>query len=376
VDRLCRRLCSKGLLIAAGSLACGGDSGSTEPARPTPWVESAFTQPVPSWGSSVRLDLPVALSTIRLVGGGGDGIGAYGAHEGGHVEGLNHVWIPTGGPTTIKTWAAGTVTKIEDMGAHLAAGAHEYFVTIDYGDGLIGKHLEVITPMVKVGDRINAGAAVALGNSAEFMLMDLKRRDGEFSGSAQGSMVSPFDYLKDDVKAALVARYKAEVVEPYFRKGLSLGAQRPWEPYLSNKMLFHADHRGTIAGEWIVINKGWTVIDPVFFDVMTIFDVNNEFGQFKRYEMMDHDWSAPGNKNHISGKWLAGDAPGRIILQQDFGPTYYGLYAVDESSGRAKLTIEWKTVTYPASLSPAAAVYVERSPIYLAGDAQALGLIK
>jgi hypothetical protein len=109
---------------------------------------------------------------------------------------------------------------------------------------------------------------------------------------------------------------------------------------------------------------------------MTIFDVTNEFGQFKRYEMMDHDWSIPGNKNHVTGKWLPGDGPGHIILQQDFGPTYYGLYSVDESGGRAKLTIEWKMLTYPSSLSAGAAVYVERSPVYLTADAQALGLIK
>ena len=84
----------------------------------------------------------------------------------------------------------------------------------------------------------------------------------------------------------------------------------------------------------------------------------------------------PGNKNHTVGTWQAGDAPGRVIFALERGTTYYGLFAVDESSGRAKLTIEWKTGTYPAALSSSAAVYVERAPIYVYGDAQQLGLVK
>ena len=83
--------------------------------RPVAWVENAWTQPVPSWGSPVRLNLPVPLSSIVL--GSAGGLGAFGAHEGAHAEGLNHVWIPTVTGTVVRSWAAGTVTKIEDMGS-------------------------------------------------------------------------------------------------------------------------------------------------------------------------------------------------------------------------------------------------------------------
>lgn len=330
---------------------------------------------MPSWGSPVRLSLPVPLASIQLAAGGlggGGGFGAFGAHEGGHVEGLNHIWIPTSSnSTTVRSWAAGTVTKIENM------GLGEFFVTIDYGQGLVGKHMEVYTPLVKVGDAVREGDPVGIGTSAEFLLTDYNRTDGERTSTTGGSPVSPFDYLKDDVKAAVIARDTAEVVEPYFKKGLAVGNQRPWEPYLTNKMLFHADHKGTFIGEWIATNKGWTVVDPVYFDVMVLFDVTNEYGTFKRYEMMDHDWSMPGNKQGAAGTWLPGDGSGKVIFQQERnGPTYYGLYAVDESSGRAKLTIEWKTGAYPAALSANAATYVERAPVYLGFDAQSLGIIK
>jgi len=109
---------------------------------------------------------------------------------------------------------------------------------------------------------------------------------------------------------------------------------------------------------------------------MTIFDVTNTYGHFLRFEAEDHDWSMPGNKSDITGAWLSGDGPGKIIFTQDRGTTYYGLFAVDESSGRAKLTLEWKQGSYPTALSPNAAVYVERAPIYLGGDAQQLGIMK
>ena len=175
------------------------------------------------------------------------------------------------------------------------------------------------------------------------------------------------------MKAAVIARYTAEVVAPYFKKGLVVGNQRPWEPYLTNKMLFHADHKGTFVGEWIATNKGWTVVDPVYFDVMAIFDVTNEYGTFKRYEMMDHDWSMPGNKQGAAGSWAAGDGPGKVILQQERnGPVYYGLYSVDVSGRATDDRVEGGRLS--GALSSNAATYIEQAPVYLGFDAQSLGI--
>jgi hypothetical protein len=360
--------------IGCSSAEISGTSGTSAP-RPVAWTENSYTQPVPSWASPVRLNLPVPLASI-LIGPGG-GIGAFGAHQGGHVEGLNHVWIPTLPGTVVRSWAAGTVTRIEDMGDRgTGDGRHEYFITIDYGRGLVGKHIDVDTPLVKVGDVVKEGDPVAAAPTAEFYLIDNYRTDGERTGGATGSPVSPFDYLRDDVKAALVARHVAEVVEPAFKRAQTLGNSRPWEPLLTNPMLTHTDRRGTIVGEWILVNKGWRTADPLYFDVMVIFDVTNAYGHFQRIEMMDHDWSMPGNKHDADATWQAGDGPGRLIVSVNHGSTYYGLYTVDESSGRARLSVEWKAGSYPAAMTANAAVYVERSAIYLHGDAQALGLIR
>ncbi len=363
------------MLVLSG---CDGGRifGGNEPAaeRPVPWVNDVQTQAVPSWGSPVRLNLPVALADIVL--GSAGGFGAFGAHQGGHVEGLNHVWIPTRLGIPSRSWAAGTVTKIEDMGSRgTSDGLHEYFVTIDYGQGLIGKHMDVDLPLVKVGDKVKEGDPVgSMRGSAEFMLVDNRRTDGERTGGTSGSPVSPFDYLRDDVKAALVARHLADVVTPFFTKGLVAGNARPWEPYLTNKMLFHGDRRGTFVGEWILINKNWRVPDPVYYDVMALFDVTNAYGHFQRVELMDHDWSVAGNKRGAAGSWLAPDGPGKVVLTIGAGSLWYALYSVDETSGRARLTMEWKQGSYPAAITANAAVYTERSPIYLSGDAQALGL--
>jgi hypothetical protein len=372
VHRLARHVA-----LAIACIACGKDSGTgvDEPGagRPVDWTDDAWTQPVPSWGSPVRLNLPVALSAIVL--GETGGLGAFGAHEGGHTEGLNHVWIPTIPGTTIRSWADGIVTKIEDMGDRgLGNGQHEYFITIDYGRGLIGKHLDVDVPLVKVGDAVHEGTPVARAPSAEFNLIDNYRSDGERTGGSLGSPVSPFDYLRDDVKAALVARHVAEVVEPSFRRSQVTGNSRPWEPYLTNKMLYHADHRGTIVGEWILVNKGWRTPDPVYFDVMAVFDVTNAYGHFQTAELGDHDWSKAGNKNHAVATWNSSDGAGQIVFTIDRGPTWYGLFTVDESSGRARLTMEWKQGSYPTVITTSAAIYVERAPIYLGADAQQLGL--
>ena len=366
-----RSVALRSWLAVSFLIACGKDGGTIDApvvVKPVPWTDGVWTQPVPSWGSPVRLNLPVPLASIVL--GPTGGLGFFGAHEGGHVEGLNHVWIPTVPGTVINSWAAGTVTRIEILGG-------SYYITIDYGQGLIGKHQVATRPLVSIGDHVKEGDPVAIAASAEFNLVDNNRTDGERTGGSIGSEVSPFDYLRDDVKAALIARHVNEVVTPFFTAGAEAGNSRPWEPYLTNKMLFHADYPGTIAGEWLCTNKGWTTVDPLYFDVMTIHDVTNAYGHFQHIDLEDYNEALPGTKGLTDGTWQPGDSAGKMVVTMRYsGTKYYARYAVDESGSRARLTIEWKQGSYPASLSSNAAVYVVRSNVYLGLDAQMLGLIK
>jgi len=366
------------LLISSLIINCSGSKNASEqyvPTKPFAFNEKTLTQEIPSWGSSIRLILPVQLNEIVL--GEDGGIGAFGAHQGAHAEGLNHVWLTINPGKINHSWAKRKVIKIEDMGARgNNTNEHEYFITIDYGDGLIGKHLDVTTPLVAEGDNVLTSTPIATGPSAEFQLIDNNRTDGERTGGYIGSLVSPFDYLTEEVKSALLARFKAEVVDPCFKKGLSIGNNRPWEPRLTNKMIFHEDHKGTIIGEWILVSKKFDEVDPLYFDVLTVFNVTNEYGNFQKAELSDQDWSLQGNKNHTEADWVANDGPNRIIFQTKFKGTYYGLYTVIENDGRAKLTIEWQKDSYPLVLTNKAAIYRERSPIYLRGDAELLGITK
>src|ERR1700712_2491884 len=161
------------LVLLVVLAACGSDGsnvvgivdGITPPVAvvPVQWVNDAWVQPVPSWGSPVRLRLPVPLDSIVL--GPSGGLGFFGAHEGGHVEGLDHVWIPTKPGTVVSSLADGTVQRID-----LIDGT--YFIDVDYGHGLVGKHQLVDHALVVVGQHVKSGDAIGNAQLVEFNLVD------------------------------------------------------------------------------------------------------------------------------------------------------------------------------------------------------------
>jgi hypothetical protein len=380
-------LCLIGGCGGGGGGGGGSDSEITGPSASqcasrsvVPWVDGAWTQPVPAWGSPVRLSLPIPLNVFAM-----NQMGAFGSHQGGHPEGLDHVWIQStnwtqsGTTTTIQSMAAGTVTIIESNSD--AAGG--YSVSIDYGQGLIGKHMEILNPMVKVGDSVNEGDPIGQGYSitGEYTLQDTNRCDGELSQVGGYSYVSPFDYLKPDVQAALVTSYQTQIAVPYFSAGLSYGTTNPWEPYLTNPILFHSQNPGTIVGEWMLANKGWNPEDPMYYDKFTVMDVTNQYGHFLQYAAAEGATPAlPGGPTGCSqGTWSLPDNSGKVLFVDQFGGAYcYGIYQVDENqSGPAgstsKLTLEWSTTGYPAQFSANAAVYYARLPVYAGLNATLLG---
>ncbi len=371
------RRCLIGLLFAAAchkgggvddACACNGGVNTPAAVIPVTWVDGAWVQPVPSWGSPVRLQLPVPVDSIIL--GPNGGLGFFGAHEGGHVEGLDHLWMPVTPGTVVGSWADGTVLDIQNIDGL-------YYVDIDYGQGLVGKHQVAARVLVTVGQHVKAGDPVVVAtDNAEFNLVDYNRSDGVRTDDNGGANVSPFDYLKPDAQAALIARHVNEVVNPYFANGSIAGNSRPWEPNLTNKILDHADHRGTFLGEWLCTNKGWTVVDPLYYDVVTIHDVTNAYGHFQHIDLEDMAGAPPGGSALADGTWVPGDSAGKFIMTMSFGgPVYYARYSVDESGPRAKLTIQWQLGSYPTSISSNAAIYIERKNVYLGLDAQELGLL-
>lgn len=77
-----------------------------EIAKPQPWVFGSITQPVPPGASKTRLtSFPAPLDKSFIDG-------PYGAHRGGHPEGLDHEWIGIPDDTPVLNWADGEVTRV------------------------------------------------------------------------------------------------------------------------------------------------------------------------------------------------------------------------------------------------------------------------
>jgi hypothetical protein len=190
-------------------------------------------------------------------------------------------------------------------------------------------------------------------------------------------MSPPFDYLEPDQQAALVALYQAQVVTPFFALGLQVNAGKPWEPYFTNRTLIHALHRGTPIGEWVLGNRSWTTPDPLYFDLLTLNDVTNAYGHFSKFNATDYANTSPSFKGIVDGDFALDAQAGQVVFTYSGSPTpsFYGLYRIDESSGRGVMTLEWSTQGFPAAISPQAAVYYERAPVYVERDAQLLGVL-
>jgi hypothetical protein len=308
-----------------------------------------MVQPLPAHASTTRLSLPTSFNNILISSGE---IGAFGAHIGGHMEGLDHIWFYVKTGTKVRSWAAGTVTSVSLSGS-------EYHIKINYADGLQGWHMEVLTPEVSAGDSVTTGQVVGSGiqweagkESAEFTLLDANRSDGVTeNGSAY---VSPFDYLNTADQQALIASYEALIVTPYFNAGQSKGNDYPWEPYLTNRLLFHGANRGTLTGEWLLRGTWSTGGWP---DILTFLDVNNNYYTGKRIAACDDE----GNDT-LWGTWEADYTLKRIKIY-DQSATYYGIFEFGGTSTRETMRLEYQTGTYPSGFSVNAAEYIERMPV-------------
>jgi hypothetical protein len=246
---------------------------------PTTWNMTAL---LPPEASPIRLSLPVPIES--LYGKRWAGIGGMGLHAGGHIEGLDHVWIESTSTEPVKSWANGTVVWIE-LSGDVEHG--EYHIGIDYGQNLLGVHMEVETPFVEVGDYVERGEPVGVGmsffkgiQSAEFSLIDRGRSDGIYAGD--GVYVSPFDYLLESEKIALAQAYIENIIEPYVETGVFNGMFEPYQPYFTNNLLIHRGHEGKLHGEWYLVSQNWATGYPN--DMITIIEARALYQCFTELE--------------------------------------------------------------------------------------------
>lgn len=339
------------------------------PAKPQSWVADAITQPVPLGASKVRLVLPAPLDAIPL-----NEIGAFGAHRGGHIEGLDHEWIPIKEGVVQRSWGDGEV-----MWARLAPGDTGYEqgtrnVIVYYGDGLWGEHMGLLKVLVKEGQKIKAGEPVGYGPTGagppffvktpgyqfgEFNLVDQHRHDGVhtwYKFIKGGSFVSPFDYLRDDIKKALAEKWKKEILT-HFPTQTDTNDITPtaWEPYLTNPLLFHNKYKNTLIGEWFLRSEPWKVGGAP--DIMILFPAQSSY--YPKQRVVAIDEPTGGGQNDLHGSWQADYKNNQIIFETDRG-IFYGIFKIDKSGPQARLTIEYQKDSYPKEFSSHAFVYTER----------------
>lgn len=346
------------------------------PAGPDPEFDN-FTWTLPTGASPLRLSLPAEIEDIFY--SEKTGVGGFGLHAGGHIEGLDHVWIELKPGTPVRSWADGVV---EDVRLSGMVDQREYHITINYGQNLIGIHMEIETPYVKKGDQVNRGQEVGLGmsfdseqSSAEFAFIDLGRTDGVKYYGGKGVFVSPYDYLDDSEKKKLVAAYKKYVIEPYQRNGSREGVFsmfEPYQPYLTNKLFLHQGNEGRLSGTWYLFSSKWYQNYPN--DILTFIEADNPYykgnvvlASDDRDEGSLTDWS-------LKGTFEVNYEEGRVTLVHYDGTTYFGIFEIDESEGRAKLKIEYQKGSYPAGFSSKAITYIERSNLSRRNDGYLLGV--
>ncbi len=329
-------------------------------AKSQPWVANSITQPLPEGASKVRLILPAPLDEMPL-----KEVGGYGMHPGGHQEGLDHEWISVDRKKVVRSLADGEVVYARLN--HENDPNKEYRIVVFYGDGLWGEHMHVKTPLVKEGQKVKAGEPVAYGEalenpdyqSGEINVADQHRRDGVgywYKFVKGATLVSPFDYLRDDLKQQLTEKWQKEIIEPYMVPGIISNelAAKPWEPYLTNPILLHRNHKGSLAGEWYLRSRPWAPDDIP--DVLVFFPVAT------KYYLKQRVIGADMPSQILNGDWEADYVNARLTFKTHDG-VYYGIFALDESSRPAKLKIEYQKDSYPEEFSNEALVYTERANI-------------
>lgn len=359
------------IVLAVGIILLARSTASATVAKPDLAYDN-LTYTLPTGASPIRLSLPAETSDIFY--GPKNGLVGFGLHAGGHIEGLDHVWIELKAGVPVKSWADGRVLDVRKNG-------EEYHITIDYGQSLTGVHMEIIKSYVKKGQKVKRGQKIGLGmsydpeqSSAEFQLIDKGRTDGIDVGWG-GMAVSPYDYLRPSEKKKLVAAYKKYVLDPYLATGASGSSLlEPYEPYLTNRLDLAKRAKGKIEGVWYSLNK-WALAYPN--DILTFISSDTKYYRGTKVLGLDDTSEGNGSAWSLDGTYTIDYAKHQIhIVNQNDNKEYFGLFKIEPWKGRERLTIEYQESSYPAAFSSKALKYASRTNVPRRTDAVKLGVRK
>lgn len=162
---------------------------------------------LPAGASTVRINLPTSISNLMI--SQKKGLGGLGVETDDPAV-YDFVWLDIKTGTEIKAIASGKVTKINQK------GFMEYEVIVNHSYGLWGRYQGLKKIMVKEDELVREGQAIGLGMGGSqpssdilaLSLADENLKEGTKSSFSPGVLVKPLDYLKPDVKAIILQKYK------------------------------------------------------------------------------------------------------------------------------------------------------------------------
>lgn len=170
-----------------------------------------ITNDLPTNASTVRLNLPTSISNLMI--SQKKGLGGLGV-ETDDPNVYDFVWMDIKEGTEINSLASGKVEKINRK------GLGEYEIIVNFSYGLWVRYLAIGKPLIKEGDLVREGQAVGIGligkqansNLLAFSVadenVDQNTKGAIKSSFSPGVIVKPLDYLKPDVKAIILGKYK------------------------------------------------------------------------------------------------------------------------------------------------------------------------
>ena len=132
-------------------------------------------------------------------------------------------------------------------------------------------------------------------------------------------------------------------------------------------------HEGKLQGEWYLISQNWTSGYPN--DMITIIEADNHYFTGAMILGMDDESMGGVDNWNFESELVIDYYIGRIQWRDWTGQKQYGIFQIDESEERARLTIQYQTGSYPTGFTEEALTYIERSYVPRRMDGVNLGVL-
>jgi hypothetical protein len=158
-------------------------------------------------------------------------------------------------------------------------------------------------------------------------------------------------------KALLVDAYKTRVVDTFDPANYHerIWGFEPYEPYLTNKYYLHSGNSGRLTGVWRLKNVAVAVGFPN--DILTFIEASSPAYQGNHIMAQDLGSDDYPSEWFINGTYDVNYDRGQLTIYGDDGKVHYGIFTLDESTGKPTLTIEYQEGALPDGYSEESYTY-------------------